>query len=248
MFWLLLGAGVIGVLSTIPSALTAQAELLKDIPVPLWIILPVQTIQNAVLIGIAVALGLWLGKKIGLGAPLITAWLNREAIGARLRPILAPSIICGVLIAVAIIALDVLIFAKYIPDVSSKIKPTRLWQDLLTIVYGGITEELLMRLGLFTVIAWALHRIRGGTESRPRSSILWIANIITALIFGLGHLPAMAMLVPITVGIVVRSIALNGIGGLVFGVLYWRYGLEAAMLAHLSGDLILVTASRLLNT
>jgi len=62
--WLLTGAGVLGVVAIIPASLTEQANLLKDFPIPLWVILPIQLVQNAVLIGVAVGLGLWLGRKI----------------------------------------------------------------------------------------------------------------------------------------------------------------------------------------
>jgi len=36
-----------------------------------------------------------------------------------------------------------------------------------------------------------------------------------------------------------RSIVLNGIAGIIFGWLYWQYGLAAAMLSHFSADIIL---------
>jgi len=37
--------------------------------------------------------------------------------------------------------------------------PTAIWQDLLAAVYGGLTEELLMRLGLFTFLVWLVVKI-----------------------------------------------------------------------------------------
>src|SRR5438445_8877028 len=84
--WLLTGAGVLGVVAIIPASLTEQANLIKDLPIqiPLWVILPIQLVQNAILIGVAVGLGLWLGKKIGLGAPLIDAWMDGKEISSRL--------------------------------------------------------------------------------------------------------------------------------------------------------------------
>jgi membrane protease YdiL (CAAX protease family) len=69
--------------------------------------------------------------------------------------------------------------------------------------------------------------------------ILWTANILVALLFGLGHLPATAALVPLTPLVVIRAIALNGPASLVFGYVYWTRGLEAAMLAHFTADVVL---------
>ena len=36
-----------------------------------------------------------------------------------------------------------------------------------------------------------------------------------------------------------RAIVLNGVGGLVFGWLYWTFGLEAAMVSHFSADIVI---------
>ena len=68
---------------------------------------------------------------------------------------------------------------------------------------------------------------------------LWLATILAAVIFGLGHLPATAALVKLTPLLIVRAILLNGVVGVATGYLYWRYGLEAAVLAHFSADIVL---------
>jgi membrane protease YdiL (CAAX protease family) len=69
--------------------------------------------------------------------------------------------------------------------------------------------------------------------------ILWTANILVALLFGLGHLPATATLVPLTSLVVIRAVVLNGPASLAFGYLYWAHGLESAMLAHFTADVVL---------
>ena len=67
-----------------------------------------------------------------------------------------------------------------------------------------------------------------------------------ALVFGAGHLPMAAKLVPLTAGVVARVVAYNALAGLVFGWLYWKRGLEHAMLAHFSADLVLHVAAPLI--
>jgi len=52
-------------------------------------------------------------------------------------------------------------------------------------------------------------------------------------------LPITASLTPITAMVVLRALVLNGIGGVVFGWLFWKRGLETAIIAHFSADLIL---------
>jgi hypothetical protein len=80
------------------------------------------------------------------------------------------------------------------------------------------------------------HRGPGGGPSVP---VLWVATILAAALFGLGHLPMTSMMVPLTPLIIVRAFVLNGLLGVGFGYLYWTRGLESAMLAHLSADLLL---------
>lgn len=48
-----------------------------------------------------------------------------------------------------------------------------------------------------------------------------------------------ARLMPLTSIVVVRALVLNGIAGLLFGWLYWRRGLEAAVIAHFATDIVL---------
>ena len=96
-----------------------------------------------------------------------------------------------------------------------------------------MAEELLTRLFLVSVFAWLLSRVLRGTL------VFWLAIVLAAVLFGLGHLPATAALLPLTPAVIVRALILNGIPGVVFGWLFWRGGLEAAMVAHFSADLVL---------
>jgi membrane protease YdiL (CAAX protease family) len=108
----------------------------------------------------------------------------------------------------------------------------------LACAYGGLDEEILMRLFLLSVLLWVLTKI---FRASPRNMILfWSANLLAALVFGAGHLPAAASLhILLTPSLVVTVIGLNAFVALGFGYLYWSRGLEAAMLAHFTADLVL---------
>jgi hypothetical protein len=43
--------------------------------------------------------------------------------------------------------------------------------------------------------------------------------------------------VPLTPGLIVRALLLNGVAGIAFGYLYWRQGSEAAMVGHMAAHL-----------
>jgi membrane protease YdiL (CAAX protease family) len=49
----------------------------------------------------------------------------------------------------------------------------------------------------------------------------------------------MSMVIPLTPLVITRTIILNALVGVVCGWLYWKRGLESAMLAHFSADLVL---------
>ena len=59
----------------------------------------------------------------------------------------------------------------------------------------------------------------------------------------MGHLPIASMLAGgLTAPLVIYVITANSIFGIVAGFLYWRRGLEAAMIAHISTHLVLISA------
>ena len=104
-----------------------------------------------------------------------------------------------------------------------------------------------MRLGFLSLLALAFRTLAGmcgaNREIALPTDVFCAANIVTAVLFGLGHLPATAAIAPLSVALVVRAIVLNGTAGLVFGALYRRYGLEWAMTSHLASILSPISPS-----
>src|SRR5690625_37887 len=79
--------------------------------------------------------------------------------------------------------------------------------------------------------------ISGKEQNKIPNSFYYIAIILTAILFGLGHLPAtIEVFGELSTMIVTRALVLNGLLGLWFGYLYWKKGLEYAMIAHLSAN------------
>lgn len=90
-----------------------------------------------------------------------------------------------------------------------------------------------------SALAWLLGKVWPGEGGLPSAGAMWTANVLAAVLFGLGHLPATAALVALTPLVVLRAIVLNGVVGVACGWLYWRQGLEMAMGAHFSADIVL---------
>ena len=91
-----------------------------------------------------------------------------------------------------------------------------------------------------TLLAWKGSRFKRDSEERPISIVLWISIVFIAVTFGVAHLPLTAAIgLPLNVLVIIRAIVLNGIAGVAFGWLYWTRGLESAMIAHFSADVVL---------
>ena len=107
------------------------------------------------------------------------------------------------------------------------------------VLYGGIMEEILMRLLLMSLIAFLLWKLLGRKQISAPSWTLIAANLITALVFAAGHLPAaLVFFGELTPTLLLRCFLLNGLAGLLFGWLYRRYGLSYAMLCHMGSHLV----------
>ena len=149
----------------------------------------------------------------------------------------------------AILLLDLVVFAPSVtsemeqlglavPETSAIAPPA--WQGFLASFYGGVTEEILLRLFALSLFAWLGRFLNRTVDNRPGRAALWVANILAAVLFGLGHLPATAAAgLPLTGLVITRAIMLNGLAGLVFGWFYWTYGLESAMVSHFATDMVL---------
>lgn len=222
-------AGVVSLIPLILFQLEGLSEQLAD--VPMWVPLVAALVQSAVLVAIAVALGVLLAPKVGLTSLVADRVRRGMAIRPRLLPDVGLAIGLGLALAVAILAIDAVTLPLLGVDIDT---PTLSWLPQLGmgILYGGITEELLLRWGLMTLFVWVGHRIFERKRSRPSAAVLWGAIIVAAVLFGIGHLPAMATYAELTPLLIVRTVALNAMGGIVFGWLYWRRSLEAAIVSH----------------
>ena len=111
--------------------------------------------------------------------------------------------------------------------------------------YGGITEEVLLRWGLMTVLAWLAWRFVQGKRGAAGAGLVWLGIVASALLFGIGHLPVASYLVgSLTAVVVFFVVGVNAAFGLLFGWLYWRRGLESAMIAHALTHLVSYVATQ----
>ncbi len=239
LFFFLLFCSLLGVLAVLPylSAVLASSTLtLKPLPLPLPILALIQGVTN---FSIAIGLGLWFARKLGLGAPILEAWLYRRS-SPPSSGLAAISCLTGIglgLITLLLLRSSIGAPLASLPVATEGIMP--LWKRFLACFYGGLCEEMLMRLFFLSFLLWLFGKCARISHPAHSPVIFWIANLVAALAFGAGHLPLAAHLVPLTFPVVTAVISLNAFVALGFGYLYRARGLEAAMLAHFAADLVL---------
>lgn len=238
IFTILLILSLLSVVAVFPYVATVQAEVLQLSGLPIITIFVVQMIQSAVMFSFAIFVGLILCKKINFHLPILEDIVVKKSNLKLFKATAILSILLGGLVALAIYLTDK-IFTLLGTSISTSESIAPIWQKLLASFYGGIAEEVLMRLFLMTFFIWVIMKL---TRSKKPSNFGIICSIVlAAIIFGLGHLPITSTITSITPLVVTRAIILNGIGGVVFGLLFWKKGLESAIMAHFTDDVFLLT-------
>jgi hypothetical protein len=235
-FWVLTSLGVLGVIAVLPFVLAAFAGKLPTWNLPMPVFIAIQVVQTTVFIGGMTALGLVLAGKTGLSLPLLDALEARRGAWLVLQRIAPLALVSGGLVGVLVV-LSEMVLKPYMPHHPPlSIAP---WKGLLASLYGGIDEEIVMRLFLMSLVAWLFGLKWRTTDGRPGKGALLAANLLVALAFGLAHLPATARVTTLTPALVAMVVGLNSLGGVLFGYLYVERGFEAAMIAHFCGDVII---------
>lgn len=203
-------------------------QLPPPVPEPLWAILLAGLVQSALLLALAVWAGVRLTPAVGLRAPAIEAVVTGRAIGPAIRPQLLPGLVAGVLGGI-------LLFAAFrsAPTAVAELQERFAIPIVARVLYGGVTEELLLRWGLMTALVWLAWRFLQQRRGSVRAGFVWLAIALSALVFAAGHLPAASVLLgPMDAAVVAFVIGVNAAFGLLFGYLFWRHGLESAIIAH----------------
>lgn len=243
LFWVLYGAGILSALAIIPIAVELFGSTIssqsQSPPLPFPIIIVIGVVQNLILLAAMIFVGLKLGSKLGLGAPILDSLVAGKGLGPNWRGSVRVGLMSGVAVGIVLFAL-VWLLVPLIPKLpfvaAAKIQ---IWKRVLACFYGGIFEELFTRLCLLTLFAWIASKVWRDSATGLTARAFWIANILVAILFGLGHLPSASLIMQITPLVVGAALLLNGIAAVVFGVLYRKLGLESAMIAHFTADFVL---------
>lgn len=234
--------GVLSAIPLIPQLLALQAE---TPPMPVEVIQFISAIQSSVLLLLMIWLGAVFSKKVGLSSPVIVAFTHSTSVYKELKPQMVPALIGGTAGGIFLLSFFGALSSDLPADFLRTAEEfTPAWYT--KILYGGITEEIIIRWGLMSFLVWGIYRItqEKGTEIQAYNFVL--AIILSALIFGIAHLPlAFALSSVVTTQLIAYVILGNAAFGFIAGYLYWKRGLECAIGAHIIAHITIIIGETL---
>jgi len=194
-----------------------------------------QLVREAIWLATLVPLGFFAGRSIGLGAPDVRGLVAREQ-GATRTMVRGAALGAGIGVIVACA----------VPIILLVVEPERwIWwhnslndvrvEDSIGAIGGALEEEVVWRVGWMSSLAWIAMRV--GRGRFPRTSIL-IALVLSSIAFGANHVIGLWIDFSYSpdasqwVEAALVHTWSQSLCGIVFGALYWRFGLAAAVASH----------------
>lgn len=191
--------------------------------------LVIVVVQSTLYAAICGFLGYILAGKTGLLKPFALE-KRKSAFAAAL------AVICGVAYG-----LDYWIFGSHIPEAAEACRNVTFSSVIASVLYGGVIEEVMLRLFVMSLLSFIVWKIfyRAVPKEKIPMKIFTVANVIAALLFAAGHLPATFLTFQtVDALVIIRCFLYNGGLGLVFGWLYRKYGIQYAMIGHAGTHII----------
>ncbi|MFT4060092.1 MAG: CPBP family intramembrane metalloprotease [Legionella sp.] len=189
-------------------------------------------IQTLILILIMCFTGAIISTSTGLHAPILEALLVGKVGFSALIPILLPAVLFAIL-CLTIFCFLYYILAKRLIDEKSRVIMMKLRQALGIdgcILYGGVVEEIIGRWGILNLTTF--FAVIFTKQLSPL--ILWTSIIISGLIFAMGQLPTyIAAGCTSNRWFIYFFIVLSMCQSIIFGYVFWQYGLICAIFAHM---------------
>jgi membrane protease YdiL (CAAX protease family) len=182
-------------------------------------------IEQFLIFGIIPAvLGLFLASRLGLRVPLFENWLIGKDLDIRPSRLLRDVGLVTIVLAVVGIIVQALI-QQDLADLNiaasqgGASRPQTTWWGMLLLSFSaGVTEEIIFRLFLLTIVAAIVNLLWKPRGGELKVGAFWMANILTALLFSAAHLVNRAALpLDIAYSPIWKTIVGNSLTAVAFG-------------------------------
>lgn len=200
-------------------------------------------VNPTIIMIVSVIIGTVLYHKVNLRVPLIEKFLKISSVSIDKLNIVKYGLLGGLLSGISLRAIS-LLFSSLLPIEFLKLEESIQPTFVVRFLYGGFTEEIMLRFGLMTFIIWLISKVFKSLNSKT----FWGGIIIAAIIFAIGHFPIVFQTIETPSFMLLTYILIgNSIGGVIFGWLYWKKGLEAAFIAHIITHLTMIFLESLIG-
>ena len=241
IFWLIFMMAEISMFAALPYSLSISGDLIYSLGTSLPLLLATQFAQGTALIIISIVTGLYLGNKLGLRTPLLKSLFQGRGLPSNFKSSLKISVLLGLFLSIIMLLVDKFIFSVYMNSLISFISSPPLWQRFMYSFYAGIVEEIILRYFLVTILVWITWKIKRTPEDLPTNVGVWLSIIIVSIIYTLGNILSLSDSLQFNIATYLGYILLNLMAGSIFGWLYWKKGLESAIIANLTATLMIFT-------
>jgi membrane protease YdiL (CAAX protease family) len=199
-------------------------------------------INPLILLFTSIFLGIFTFNKVGLKLPILSKLVGLSDQDFNWKEIVIYGIALGTLSGIMIVLVSHFYKLAYPTEFALLNKDIHL-HVATRLLYGGITEEILTRFGLMSLFVYLFSLV----FKSPSNLKFWLGIFVSSILFALGHLPVVFQTVsnPGFATIVYILIG-NSIAGVLFGWLYWRKGLESAMIGHMVAHICMLAIGNLL--
>jgi len=190
---------------------------------------------SAVIFGVLGFLGLRVWRWSGL--PGATKTVETEGAARLAQPLALMGL--GLVVGLLLLAVIRLAIEPSIPAAGARIAAAgalSLWRRVAIIYVAAVSEELLFRLLLLSLIVGVAVRLIRPESGVSNPTLISAANGLSALAFAAVHLPSWAAVGTLTPLLALMVLSLNGIGGVVFGYVFAKRGIVAAVWTHAGAD------------
>jgi hypothetical protein len=236
VFAVILAISILHLVFALVLYILLRASNFGEIPFDFMVdgFLVIAFLAQVLAMGILIFIGLYLGKGVGLGAPLLRSWTMGEPVRGRAISALKVSLALAIGVAAAKYLLDQFIFSQFVPATLSGWKQVPFFPAATIPFQQGIGDEIYYRLFWMTVIVWIIHRIQGGNDP-VKPAGMW-AGILVAGFLSIFFPLLWGTSIPVKLQYAAIILA----GGIPFGWLYWKKGIESAILAHFASGMVLL--------
>lgn len=239
---ILFALGTLGILSlltvTIPIDNLPKQVLDKFTPETIQLL---TLINPSILLVVSVIVGTILFDKVQLNVPTIRSILKSKIRLVSILEQLKFGIIGGICTGIFTFVVAFL-FKFSLPQEYRELSEKFELSIPAKILYGGITEELLIRFGLMTLVIWLIYK----ATKKLNSTVYWSGIILSSILFSVGHLPIILNIIQNpTLTVFLYIIITNLSAGVFFGWLYWKKGLESAFIAHSFAHLTIIIGEKI---